>query len=79
MVERKPETIRAGDIVNYVDVYMGDIYPAIVTRVISVTTPEKGAVAMTAFQPGGAPFPVPSITFYNADRKAKGTWHFREP
>ncbi|MDE2096267.1 MAG: hypothetical protein KGL39_03410 [Patescibacteria group bacterium] len=68
-----PSRVKAGLIVDYCDMYMGDILPAIVTR---VTKSADHRVVLTAFQPGTTPFAVPSAIPYNADRKTKGTWSF---
>lgn len=72
---RRPPHI--GAIVLFVDPDMGDIYPAIVTRVLSE---EARRVVLTVFQPGNTPFPARVPAELNAVIKppVKGTWHWPE-
>lgn len=64
--------VSLGDIVLYVDPHMGDVYPAIVTRVLPGLR-----VSLTAFQPATTPFAVRASVEYSADKTAPGCYHLR--
>lgn len=65
-----------GDIVLYIDQYMGDEYPAIVTAVL-----RDAAVRLTAFPPDRGPFNVPTVVKYGGAlariEKTKHTWRHK--
>lgn len=64
--------VALGDTVLYVDPYMGDIYPAIVTKLLA-----ERRVQLTAFQPGTTPFALRGSPDYSADKTVRGTYHLR--
>ena len=69
-----PREPYVGAIVLYVDLHMGDIYPAIITRVRPPGGPPD--VFLTAFGVNASPFPVRGLIPFDPTGTTRGSWHW---
>lgn len=72
-LDKETRVPKLGDTVLYLDPSMGDVYPAMVVKVLS-----DGRALLTAFQPGTTPFPVRMAVEQDLTKTKKGTWHFKD-